>query len=297
MGTDVVSSLFRRFYARVTTLHLNIGRNLYLSWNKLDRARQSFRQSLRMANLRRGRTLGPPTTTEESLTPSPSGRLSPSMTAETERLSQSVAVPSTSSAVAPLASPEDQVPLTIPHAASMDGLSGSRRPTPEPMPKPPARSATCSVRPTTILMPFKKRKMSLPMESGSTAGLFSFEAYQEFPTFYHRFKAATGNLLSVAATRNHVVKCFPNTSSESDLQKYRTSSVWDPAPSLSNIAAESLRHKYSIPDNGSAKFFQGALHTPNMGEKVAQFYKCLSYQMTCYSVSQGSYYANSSISD
>jgi len=28
--------------------------------------------------------------------------------------------------------------------------------------------------------------------------------------------------------------------------------------------------QFSIQDNGSAKFFQGALHTPNMGEKVAQ---------------------------
>lgn len=28
--------------------------------------------------------------------------------------------------------------------------------------------------------------------------------------------------------------------------------------------------QYSIQDNGSAKFFQGALHTPNMGERVAQ---------------------------
>lgn len=28
--------------------------------------------------------------------------------------------------------------------------------------------------------------------------------------------------------------------------------------------------QFSMQDNGSAKFFQGALHTPNMGEKVAQ---------------------------
>ncbi|XP_033606226.1 potassium voltage-gated channel subfamily H member 2 isoform X3 [Cryptotermes secundus] len=76
------------------------------------------------------------------------------------------------------------------------------------------------------------------------------------------------------STRNHVAKSFPNTSSESDLQHYR--GVWDrssrerKSPSLSNVASDSLRHKFSIQDNGSAKFFQGALHTPNMGEKVAQ---------------------------
>ncbi|XP_034239097.1 potassium voltage-gated channel subfamily H member 6 [Thrips palmi] len=63
---------------------------------------------------------------------------------------------------------------------------------------------------------------------------------------------------------------FPNTSSESDLQKYRAS-YWDQSsrerksPSLSNLG-----HKFSIQDNGSAKFFQGVLHTSNMGEKVAQ---------------------------
>ncbi|XP_021940742.1 potassium voltage-gated channel subfamily H member 2 isoform X3 [Zootermopsis nevadensis] len=74
------------------------------------------------------------------------------------------------------------------------------------------------------------------------------------------------------STRNHVVKSFPNTSSESDLQRYHA--VWErssrerKSPSLSNVASD--RHKFSIQDNGSAKFFQGALHTPNMGEKVAQ---------------------------
>lgn len=31
-----------------------------------------------------------------------------------------------------------------------------------------------------------------------------------------------------------------------------------------------LHVQFSIQDNGSAKYFQGAMHTPNMGEKVAQ---------------------------
>uniref|UniRef100_A0A8D9A862 Potassium voltage-gated channel subfamily H member 7 n=1 Tax=Cacopsylla melanoneura TaxID=428564 RepID=A0A8D9A862_9HEMI len=79
-----------------------------------------------------------------------------------------------------------------------------------------------------------------------------------------------------ASSRHHPVKHFPNTSSESDLQRYRASSVWDHAPSLGNVAnvSDSFRTKiskqYSTQDNGSAKFFQGALHAPNMGEKVAQ---------------------------
>ncbi|KAI5712079.1 hypothetical protein M8J75_005612 [Diaphorina citri] len=78
------------------------------------------------------------------------------------------------------------------------------------------------------------------------------------------------------SSKHHQAKHFPNTSSESDLQRYRTSSVWDHAPSLGNVAtvSDSFRTKiskqYSTQDNGSAKFFQGALHAPNMGEKVAQ---------------------------
>jgi hypothetical protein len=54
-------------------------------------------------------------------------------------------------------------------------------------------------------------------------------------------------LCTVAAARNHVAKSFPNTSSESDLQHYR--SVWDrssrerKSPSLSYVASDSLRHK------------------------------------------------------
>ncbi|KAF0771084.1 potassium voltage-gated channel subfamily H member 2 isoform X6, partial [Aphis craccivora] len=54
------------------------------------------------------------------------------------------------------------------------------------------------------------------------------------------------------------------------LLKYNTSTLWDHSTSLGNLATDSLKYKYSIQDNGSAKFFQGALHTPNMGEKVAQ---------------------------
>jgi hypothetical protein len=55
------------------------------------------------------------------------------------------------------------------------------------------------------------------------------------------------DLCTVAATRNNVSNFFPNTSSESDLQRYRA--VWDrssrerKSPSLSNVASDGLRHK------------------------------------------------------
>ncbi|KAK9293662.1 hypothetical protein QLX08_011450 [Tetragonisca angustula] len=66
-------------------------------------------------------------------------------------------------------------------------------------------------------------------------------------------------------------KIFPGVASESDLQKWRTSKDRK-SPSLSQIGPDSIKHKFSLQDNGSAKYFQGAMHTSNMGEKVAQRY-------------------------
>jgi hypothetical protein len=67
-----------------------------------------------------------------------------------------------------------------------------------------------------------------------------------FASCYSRHSLDTRHVLCiVAATRNHVAKSFPNTSSESDLQRYRA--VWDrssrerKSPSLSNVASD--RHK------------------------------------------------------
>ncbi|XP_045469189.1 potassium voltage-gated channel subfamily H member 6-like isoform X8 [Harmonia axyridis] len=71
-------------------------------------------------------------------------------------------------------------------------------------------------------------------------------------------------------------KQFPNVSSESDLQKYKTAqqSHDRKSPSLSNPNTDSsrqkVRHQFSLQDNGSAKYFQSGIHTPKMGEKVAQ---------------------------
>lgn len=36
--------------------------------------------------------------------------------------------------------------------------------------------------------------------------------------------------------------------------------------------------QFSLQDNGSAKYFQGAMHTPNMGEKVAQVSEIILYR-------------------
>ncbi|XP_076657099.1 uncharacterized protein LOC143361509 [Halictus rubicundus] len=64
-------------------------------------------------------------------------------------------------------------------------------------------------------------------------------------------------------------KIFPGVVSESDLQKWRTSKDRK-SPSLSQVGPDSIKHKFSLQDNGSAKYFQGAMHASNMGEKVAQ---------------------------
>ncbi|XP_037926588.1 potassium voltage-gated channel subfamily H member 2 isoform X2 [Hermetia illucens] len=72
---------------------------------------------------------------------------------------------------------------------------------------------------------------------------------------------------------------FPYVSSESDLQRYKAISFRHnsctneqhqrtASSSLSNVPSDLKSDR--IKDNGSAKFFQGTRHTPNMGEKVAQ---------------------------
>ncbi|KAI5750498.1 hypothetical protein M8J76_016185 [Diaphorina citri] len=159
--------------------------------------------------------------------------------------------------------PDQSVPSSpqVPHAASLETISLKRPRLSSDIVHPipnvqiatnrssAEKSATCSVLPSKN--PPDDVKISLPLRS------HTFHSFSE-------------------ASKHHQAKHFPNTSSESDLQRYRTSSVWDHAPSLGNVAtvSDSFRTKiskqYSTQDNGSAKFFQGALHAPNMGEKVAQ---------------------------
>ncbi|XP_033216833.1 potassium voltage-gated channel subfamily H member 2 isoform X2 [Belonocnema kinseyi] len=130
----------------------------------------------------------------------------------------------------------DQGPSrSVSHAASLDAIS--RRVVKPETARTPCRSLTCSV----------------------LAGRGSEQVTLER-------RPATVDNLTEAAKHS---KIFPGVASESDLQKWRTSRDRK-SPSLSQMGPESLRHKYSLQDNGSAKYFQGAMHTPNMGEKVAQ---------------------------
>ncbi|XP_029169015.1 potassium voltage-gated channel subfamily H member 6 isoform X8 [Nylanderia fulva] len=123
---------------------------------------------------------------------------------------------------------------SVSHAASLDAIS-KRAVKPETA-RVPCRSLTCSV----------------------LAGRGSEHVTLE------RRPATVDNL----AEAKHS-KIFPGVASESDLQKWRTSKDRK-SPSLSQMGPDSIKHKFSLQDNGSAKYFQGAMHTPNMGEKVAQ---------------------------
>ncbi|KAL1500726.1 hypothetical protein ABEB36_006173 [Hypothenemus hampei] len=86
----------------------------------------------------------------------------------------------------------------------------------------------------------------------------------------------TGHPVQTLPNKPLLNKQFPNVSSESDLQRYRTtqqpsndrnsSSLSNPTDSLK----QKVCHQFSLQDNGSAKYFQSGIHTPKMGEKVAQ---------------------------
>ncbi|XP_018354189.1 PREDICTED: potassium voltage-gated channel subfamily H member 2 isoform X2 [Trachymyrmex septentrionalis] len=123
---------------------------------------------------------------------------------------------------------------SVSHAASLDAIS-KRAVKPETA-RAPCRSLTCSV-------------------SGRGSEHITLER-----------RPATVDNLAEAAKHS---KIFPGVASESDLQKWRTSRDRK-SPSLSQMGPDSIKHKFSLQDNGSAKYFQGAMHTPNMGEKVAQ---------------------------
>ncbi|XP_011297464.1 potassium voltage-gated channel subfamily H member 7 isoform X6 [Fopius arisanus] len=125
---------------------------------------------------------------------------------------------------------------SVSHAASLDAIS--KRMVKSDMAKIPCRSLTCSV----------------------LAGRGS-----EYVSGLERWPATVDNIME--ATKHS--KIFPGVASESDLQRWRTSRERK-SPSLSQMGSDSVKHKFSLQDNGSAKYFQGVMHTPNMGEKVAQ---------------------------
>ncbi|XP_045469182.1 potassium voltage-gated channel subfamily H member 6-like isoform X2 [Harmonia axyridis] len=233
-------------------------------FSKFDRARASFRQSLRLGSNLRGRGfrlagyLTPPsdvTTAEE----------------EADRLEQ---CPLTSNSPTPILEttwvPKTEVPSAV----------GRTTVTPIPGGYPQTREYTALTishsAPTSHQASFERgesvernkhhltNNRNPPQNRVSHAtSLDAIARRQCFRTGYPSVSISNKPQLS---------KQFPNVSSESDLQKYKTAqqSHDRKSPSLSNPNTDSSRQKFSLQDNGSAKYFQSGIHTPKMGEKVAQ---------------------------
>ncbi|XP_065350097.1 potassium voltage-gated channel subfamily H member 7 isoform X3 [Cloeon dipterum] len=262
---------------------------------RLGRARQSFRQSFKMGPLRRGRAflenaISAPQTRpireeisldERSEVLEVSFPEKPPLSALHHRASVPSRTPAT--ALPALTAPPIGAPIRVRDGDSSPESSPSQKP-----PAPPPHGGDLipyshpPLRPATSLDAISKQKLAeaaaaasqnVPSRSATMSALTC--SYPEPTLEDTRIRPHTLDNFSEAAARNHVSKSFPNASSESDLARYHAA-IWADqrrdrkSPSLSNVASDSLRHKFSIQDNGSAKFFQGALHTPNMGEKVAQ---------------------------
>ncbi|XP_074107271.1 potassium voltage-gated channel seizure isoform X11 [Cotesia typhae] len=152
---------------------------------------------------------------------------------------------------------------SVSHAASLDAIS--RRMVKSDMSRIPCRSLTCSVRKSPVCFPFVNILHILQIYTYIHLSIKVPNRGSECATGLERWPATVDNLME--ATKHS--KIFPGVASESDLQRWRASKERK-SPSLSQMGSDSVKHKFSLQDNGSAKYFQGVMHTPNMGEKVAQ---------------------------
>ncbi|XP_049824499.1 potassium voltage-gated channel subfamily H member 6 isoform X4 [Aethina tumida] len=223
--------------------------------SKFDRARASFRQSLRLGSNLRGRGLRL------------AGYLTPpsDVTAAEEEEDNLEQCPLTSHSSteqgwvrdvekAQLSAPREAAALTVSRSAPASHHTSFER----------GESTERGVR--QPLLNNCNRHYSVSSKVAHATSLDAIARRQCFRTGYPSVTQAQKPTLS---------KQFPNVSSESDLQRYRTAqhSNERKSPSLSN-PTDSLRQKvcpqFSFQDNGSAKYFQSGIHTPKMGEKVAQ---------------------------
>ncbi|XP_018911095.2 voltage-gated inwardly rectifying potassium channel KCNH6 isoform X3 [Bemisia tabaci] len=236
--------------------------------SKFDRARASFKRSFhhRMGSLRgRGLRLSSslsPSPAEESKEPLGGISMTDQSGLETrlEQERSSVAGNEEAAEAGPNHVPTPTVPVTSQEGGQESGDSD--------------RKNSYGLHTTSLDTIHKKSPVT---DTGQLNKLHSRAATVSVLTFSSTTETVVQNPRSHTldniseATRNHIAKYFPNTSSESDLQKCRTSCPWDQTLSLNNVGvSEAIRQKFALPDNGSAKFFQGALHTPKMTEKVAE---------------------------
>ncbi|KAF2882474.1 hypothetical protein ILUMI_23699, partial [Ignelater luminosus] len=223
-----------------------------------DRARASFRQSLRIGSNLRGRGLRlagyltPPsdvTAAEEeadTLEQCPLTSNSPTPILEQTWVSKTETITGTTHTTIPIPSQhKEYTALTISHSAPASHQASFERGESVERGKPPIAA----------------NRQYIGNKVTHATSLDAIARRQCFKSGYPSLNITPKPNLS---------KQFPNVSSESDLQKYRTSHSHErKSPSLSN-PTDSGKQKFSIQDNGSAKYFQSGIHTPKMGEKVAQ---------------------------
>ncbi|XP_030747357.1 potassium voltage-gated channel subfamily H member 2 isoform X2 [Sitophilus oryzae] len=249
--------------------------------SKFDRARASFRQSLRLGRgraLRLGGYLTPPSDVtaaeeeEETLEQCPLTSNSP-----TPILSEQTWVTRTEAPQVPHASPPapfhvgavhrtpDYTALTISHSAPTSHQASFERGESQERGVIGTRNNGNNGSNNRHLHYSNQNAISVHKVTHATS-LDAIARRQCFRTGYPAQTLSSKPILS---------KQFPNVSSESDLQRYRTAQQSNDrkSPSLSN-PTDSVKQKvcpqFSLQDNGSAKYFQSGIHTPKMGEKVAQ---------------------------
>ncbi|KAJ3618727.1 hypothetical protein MTP99_006693 [Tenebrio molitor] len=232
--------------------------------SKFDRARASFRQSLRLGSNLRGRGLRlagyltPPsdvTAAEEeadTLEQCPLTSNSPTPILEQTWVSKTEVPTATTHTTIPVPpQPKEYTALAISHSAPTSHQASFERGESVERSRPPINSSS---------------RHQTPNKVSHATSLDAIARRQCFRTGYPTVSVSN---------KPHLSKQFPNVSSESDLQRYRTApqSHDRKSPSLSN-PTDSLKQKvcpqFSFQDNGSAKYFQSGIHTPKMGEKVAQ---------------------------
>ncbi|XP_072383066.1 voltage-gated inwardly rectifying potassium channel KCNH6-like isoform X1 [Diabrotica undecimpunctata] len=235
--------------------------------SKFGRARASFRQSLRIGSSIRGRGLRL------------AGYLTPpsDVTAAEEEEDRLEQCPLTSSAPTPIleqtwvSKPEvAAVPLqtTIPSSAQIKDYTALTISHSAPASHQASFERGESIERTRPLHSTNNSNRQHHVIQNRVSHATSLDAIARRQCF------KTGYPTVSLSNKPQLSKQFPNVSSESDLQRYRTAHGSDrKSPSLSN-PTESLKQKvcpqFSFQDNGSAKFFQSGIHTPKMGEKVAQ---------------------------
>ncbi|KAK9874293.1 hypothetical protein WA026_002645 [Henosepilachna vigintioctopunctata] len=234
-------------------------------FSKFDRARASFRQSLRLGSNLRGRGLRS------------AGYLTPpsDVTTAEEEADILEQCPLTSHSPTPILEqtwvPKTEVPSAVGHS-TVTPMSGGCTQTKEYTALTVSHSAPASHQASFERGESVERNKHHLTNNNRNPPQNRVSHATSLDAIARRQCYRSGYPSVSISNKPQLTKQFPNVSSESDLQKYKTAqqSHDRKSPSLSNPNTDSSRQKFSLQDNGSAKYFQSGIHTPKMGEKVAQ---------------------------